>query len=90
MVAAQSVKAYRASTSFPASTPAGHLISISASSEVKSLMDLTLSLPLRAASSMEAISDSVVVPGGISLMTTVDSSRSLILARTLTLPLPSA
>ena len=38
---------------------------------------------------MDAMSDSVVVVGGISLMTTVDSSLVLILARTLTVPLPS-
>ena len=35
-------------------------------------MLLTLILPLREASSMEAMSESVVVVGGISLMTTVD------------------
>ena len=33
---------------------------------------------------MDAMSESVVVVGGISLMTTVDSSLTLILARTLT------
>ena len=35
-------------------------------------MDFTLSLPLRVAPSMEAMSESVVVVGGISLITTVD------------------
>ena len=42
-------------------------------------MLLTLILPLREASSIEAISDSVVVVGGISLMRTVESSLTLIL-----------
>ena len=52
-------------------------------------MDLTFSLPFCTASSMDAMSESVVVVGGISLMVTVDSSLTLILARTFTLPLPS-
>ncbi len=38
---------------------------------------------------MDAMSESVVVVGGISLMVTVYSSLTLILARTFTLPRPS-
>jgi hypothetical protein len=90
MVTSHPVKAYSASISCSAATPAGARTSISTSSAVKSLMLLTLSLPLRAASSIEATSDSVVVVGGMSLMTTVDSSLTLIRARTWTLPRPSA
>ena len=41
-------------------------------------MDFTFNLPFCTASSMDAMSDSVVVVGGISLMTTVDSSLVLI------------
>ena len=51
---------------------------------MKSLLDFTFSLPLRVASSMEAVRLSVVVVGGISLITTVDSSFALIFARTFT------
>ena len=38
---------------------------------------------------MEAVSDSVVVVGGISFISTVESSLILILARTVTWPAPS-
>src|SRR5439155_10823913 len=55
----------------------------------KSLTLFTLILPLRAASSIEAMSESVVVVGGISLMITVESSLVLIFARTLIPPAPS-
>ena len=72
-----------------ASTFSGQRISISTFSDVKSLIDFTFSLPFCTASSMELMSDSVVVVGGMSLITTVDSSFTLILARTFTLPLPS-
>ena len=89
MVTSQLVNANSASINCCALTPTGALLSISTSSEVKSLMDFTFSLPFATASSMELVSDSVVVPGGSSLMTTVDSSFSLIFARTFTLPLPS-
>jgi len=51
-------------------------------------MLFTFSLPLRAASSMEAMSDSVVVVGGISLIETVESSFIFIRARTLSSPAP--
>ena len=89
MVTSQSVKAYSASANWSALRPLGALTSISTSSDVKSLMLLTLSLPLREASSMDPMSESVVVVGGISLITTVDSSFTLILARTLISPVPS-
>ena len=65
METSQSVNAYSASASCSALTPLGAFTSISTSSEVKSLMLLTLILPLRDASSMESISESVVVVGGI-------------------------
>src|SRR5205823_13792078 len=89
MVTSEAAKAYRASIDWSALSPLGDLISISTSSDVKSLMLLTLILALREASSMEPIKESVVVVGGISLMTTVESSLALILARTLIWPAPS-
>ncbi len=49
---------------FFASSPGASLISISTFSAVKSSMDLMRIFFLRAASSMEAMSESVVVPGG--------------------------
>ena len=59
-------------------------------SAVKSLIERTFSFPLRAASSIEAMIDSVVVPGGISRIARVEPSLTSMRARMRTLPLPSS
>ena len=57
---------------------------------VKSVMEAILSLPLRAAFSMEAIRRSVVVSAGTSRMITCLSPSASILARTRICPRPSS
>ena len=64
-VCSHSVNRYSAAMAFFASSPGASLISISTFSAVKSSMDLMRIFFLRAASSMDAVSESVVVPQAV-------------------------
>ena len=87
-----SVNRYSAAMVFFGSSPGISLISISTFSAVKSSMDRMRIFFLRAASSTEAMRESVVVPAGSSRITRVPARCGFgsMTARSLTLPVPLA